>query len=158
MADEYARIMVPLDGSPAAEQILPHVESLAERLGSTVILLYASAPLEEEAALTGEADAGVVVDPRALVDEEQGAASEYLEHVAGRMASKGLAVERVQQVGDAAAVIVEQAHRTGTDLVAMTTHGRGGLGRLIFGSLAESVLRDLPCPLLLVRVSGEGAS
>ena len=48
--------------------------------------------------------------------------------------------------------LIEHVRGTGADLIAMTTHGRGGLGRLIFGSVADAVLRRAPCPILLVRV------
>ena len=75
--------------------------------------------------------------------------------LAGRLRRRGLAVTHEHHEGLAADVIVARARESRAALIAMTTHGRGGLGRLLFGSTADAVLRHAPCPVLLVRVSDE---
>jgi nucleotide-binding universal stress UspA family protein len=157
----YARILVPLDGSDLAERVLPYVEALAKQFGSTVILLLAT-DLPRVLLTTGAAPGGTplavpVINPKPIVEGERRAAAGYLDAVAERLRAGGLTVECEQPNGPAAETIVEGARRLGADLIAMTTHGRGGLGRLVYGSVADAVLRSAPCPVLLVRVS-EGAA
>src|SRR3981189_1119438 len=115
----YTRILVALDGSDLAEQILPHVEALAEKFNATVILLRATTPLEQAVAAELRIE-GVFVDPPPIIEEE------------GR---EGITVQCVQPEESPAEAILEHARRSNTDLIALTTHGRGGLGRLVFGSV-----------------------
>ena len=82
----------------------------------------------------------------------------YLEGVATRLRERGRTVELIQPEGDPAAVLLEQARTLNADLIALTTHGRSGLSRLFYGSVAEAVLREAPCPVLLVRTHEDGAS
>jgi nucleotide-binding universal stress UspA family protein len=156
----YERILVPLDGSALAEQVLPYVEPLAERFGSTIILLRAAPPpgtiIAGTAAGAGTV-AGPIVDPTPLVEAEQQEAATYLEQVANRLRGRGLAVQCEEPVSPAGEAIAEQARRLRADLIAMTTHGRGGLARLVLGSVADKVMRSAPCPVLLVRASEERA-
>ena len=156
----YTEILVGLDGSAFAEQVLRHVEALAEKFDAEVVLVRASTP--PEALITESAPGvlatGTAVDPVPLVEDEREEASRYLEGVAQRLRGRGLSVAYEQPEGPAATVIVERARHLQADLIAMTTHGRGGLGRLVFGSVADEVLRNAPCPVLLVRVSEATAS
>jgi nucleotide-binding universal stress UspA family protein len=148
----YARILVALDGSELAEQILPYVESLAERFSATVTLLRATMPVER--AVTAEVGiAAGFVDLTPIIEEERREAARYLEHVAECLRRGGITVQCVQPEGSPAEVILEHARRTNGELIALTTHGRGGLGRLVFGSVADEVLRKAPCPVLLVRTT-----
>jgi nucleotide-binding universal stress UspA family protein len=152
----YAQIVVALDGSPLAEQVLPYVEALATRFGSTVTLLRAiRAPgtiIAETTAPTTPV-AGPVVDPTPIVEAERQEAAHYLESLADRLREQGLTIKDEVSEGPAAQVIVQRAQALGADLIAMTTHGRGGLGRLVFGSVADAVLRSAACPILLVRLN-----
>ena len=152
----YGRILVALDGSEVAERILPHVEALAEKFGSTVTLLQATTPPETlVAASTAEPGAAAAVDPTPTIEAERHETQRYLEAVTDRLRRRGLAVESESPQAGAAEIIVERASELGADLIAMTTHGRGGLGRLVFGSVADAVLRSATCPVLLVRVRDE---
>jgi len=140
----YDRIAVALDGSPLAEQILPHVEALAERFGSTLVLVRAILPVQKVAALVEPSVAGVPLDPMLIeetIESEEHDARTYLEHVANALRQRGFSVQTEHPHGVAAEAIVEAARRAQADLIALTTHGRSGLGRLIFGSVAEEVLR-----------------
>jgi nucleotide-binding universal stress UspA family protein len=74
---------------------------------------------------------------------------------ARRPGDHGLVIDSEVREGRAAETLAWRAGRLAADLIAMTTHGRGGLGRPVFGSVADEVLRTAPCPILLVRVSDE---
>lgn len=151
----FARILVALDGSERAEQILPYVESLAEKFSATVLLLRATMPVEQVVA----ADLGlVVVEPTPIIEDERREAAQYLQRLAERLQRRGITVECAQPVGSPAKAILEHSLRSKSELIALTTHGRGGLGRLVFGSVADEVLRKALCPVLLVRVTVENKS
>src|SRR5262245_32338843 len=130
----YERILVGLDGSALAERVLPYIQALAERFGSRVILLQATLPPQVPIGTPGLApDAVMPLDLGEIAAEERQAARTYLDELAQRLRAAGLAVETVQPEGDPAAVILDHARAPGADLIAMTTHGRGGLGRLFYG-------------------------
>ena len=157
----YDRILVALDGSELAEQILPHVEALARQLGSTVILLRATTSV---ATVVAQTTAGAdpitpgLVDPTPMLEAERQEVGGYLARIAERLRGHGLTVQVEEPEGAAAEAILERCAALRVNLIAMTTHGRGGLGRLVFGSVADQVLRHASCPILLVRVSEEPAA
>jgi nucleotide-binding universal stress UspA family protein len=78
-------------------------------------------------------------------------AKRYLHDVERRLSKKGLRVRTRIALGPTASAILGAVQTSAADLVAMTTHGRSGLGRALFGSVAESVLRACPVPVLLIR-------
>lgn len=143
----YARILIPLDGSRVAESILPFASQIAGPLDSEVVLLLAVEPIPQSASL-----AAGIVDPEALLAREKDG-RRYLEGIAEGLAAKGVKVRSLVRKGHAAQTIVETAAEVGADLIAMTTHGRSGLGRLLFGSVAETVLRSAEIPVLLMRMT-----
>jgi nucleotide-binding universal stress UspA family protein len=134
------RILVPLDGSALAESALASAMDLARPSGATLLLVRAA----EAHVLPGVDRVEAQVD---VVRE----AETYLGRVADGLRRDGLRVEPSVWYGPAAAGIVEAARLRGADLIVMTTHGRSGLGRLILGSVAESVLRGTTTPILLLR-------
>jgi nucleotide-binding universal stress UspA family protein len=153
----YAHILVALDGSSEAEQVLPHVQELASRLGSRVTLLRATLAPEVLIAETAVGapsmpESAAFIDPAPVLEAEHAAAREYVEQVAGRLKAAELNVGVELPEGPAGKVIIERAAELGVDVIAMTTHGRSGLGRVVFGSVADTVLRHATCPILLVRV------
>jgi nucleotide-binding universal stress UspA family protein len=158
----YSRILVPLDGTAGAERVLPYVEPLAERFGAALTLLEATPTPADIAA--AEAAVGAVpispplIDPDQVAGAEEAAAADYLGRLADRLRGRGFVVERALAEGPPADAIVAHAERIGADLIAMATHGRGGLGRLIFGSVSDEVVRHAPCPVLLVRADDELAA
>jgi nucleotide-binding universal stress UspA family protein len=93
------------------------------------------------------------MDPTPILEAEQSAARDYLDGVVARLQQHGLQVDAEHPEGHAADVIVRRAGELGVSLILMTTHGRSGLGRVVFGSVADSVLRHAACPVLLVRVT-----
>lgn len=130
-----SRILVPLDGSLAAEQALPRAADLSRAAGAEIVLVRV-APAAE--------------DPEAHVRAVH-EATEYLDGVSERLAGQELRVDTSVPYGDAAEWIAEEARLREADLIAMSTHGRSGLGRWIYGSVAEAVLARAPVPVLLIR-------
>jgi len=156
----YEHLLVALDGSPHAERVLPHAEALAIAFGSTITLLRATISAETLLAETaGSAqtvgEVAPVIDPTPIMEIDHEAAVDYLEAIAVGLRQHHVQVTTEYPEGPAADEIVERARALGVSLILMTTHGRSGLGRLVFGSVADAVLRHAPCPVLLVHVTAE---
>jgi nucleotide-binding universal stress UspA family protein len=149
----YRHIVVALDGSAEAERVLPHVEALAHRFGSQISLIRAVTPLE--AGLMGEAmvrraNRGGASSETAR-QESQYNVFAYLTRIQARLQEEGLSAQIECPEGRHGKAIVERARDLGADLIAMTTHGHGGLKRAVLGSVADEVVRTAPCAVLLVR-------
>jgi nucleotide-binding universal stress UspA family protein len=147
----YKRALVPLDGSPLAEAIIPFLVDIAGPLDMSVVLLRVLEPIPP-----------VVVEGVRHALLETGAArarqaEEYLESTAATLRARGVEVSCQVRSGRPELEIVEAARDTSADLIAMSTHGRSGFGRLLFGSVAEQVLRHADVPVFMMRQS-EGAA
>jgi nucleotide-binding universal stress UspA family protein len=156
----YRRILVPLDGSPLAEAVLPHVEALAKRFGSTVELVRAYTPpasLYVARASTALPGTGPLLDSGPFVEAGEQEAEVYLEAVEERLRRQGIRAEHRRLDGPAGEAIVQESRRADVDLIAMSTHGRGGLERMVMGSVADHVLHHAACPILLVRATQASA-
>jgi len=145
------KILVPLDGSEVSEGILPVAERLAGPRDLTISLLRVIEPLPPPAV----AEMAVNVDELMAIERKE--AQEYLAKVAEPLSDKGVRVEWTVNAGRSAGTIAAFASEARVDLIAMATHGRSGLGRLLFGSVAEEVLRSAPVPVLLFRAPGPAA-
>lgn len=143
----YKRALVPLDGSPVAEAIIPFILDIAGPLDMEVDLLRVVEPL---APMVIEGSRHVEVED---IEARRTDAEEYLAPIAVELRNKGVKVESRVRRGNPAEEIVAAARETGADLVAMSTHGRGGLGRLVFGSVAQAVLRHVDVPVFLMRAT-----
>ena len=138
------KVLVPLDGSPLAEMVLPTViDLLRDSSDATLVLLRAV----EATTLPGidptEARVAVVVEAEAYLD---GVAARLRDEVRSRVTTS------VWYSG-AAEAIVDAARLRGVDMIVMSTHGRSGLRRVGLGSVAESVLRQAQTPILLVSAA-----
>lgn len=136
----FERVLVPLDGSPLAETILSQVRRILFWKDAEIVILRAVSipPLL----------AGNVASYTAQAEEE---AKAYVRGQELKLAEKGAKVRSLVRTGPAAGAILEVAESEKATLVAMTTHGRSGLSRWAFGSVAEKVLRASPIPLLMTR-------
>jgi len=146
----FTRLLIPLDGSKTAEQVLPWARVFAEGFKLPVELL---AVIDVETLLTS-ADKARHYDK--LVEQMSGDSRAYLERISGRFV--GARVTRSIEQGGAAELIVKKAEADKGTLIAMTTHGRSGLNRWLLGSEAEKVLRATTNPMLLVRADHEGVT
>jgi len=149
-APALRHVLVPLDGSPHAEEILKPALALGALTGADYTLLRVVEPVPVVGVdLPGYAAAGTDL---ASLDKLQGDARVYLNGVAARLRGQGLHVQtRVAVNAQAAGAILDEAGRRGQDLIALETHGRGGLARLLLGSVADKVLRGATTPVLVHR-------
>ncbi len=154
----YRRVLVPLDGSPLAEAALPHAVAVAGRFGAALTLMQVVTTLPMAAAVDAGAAAGAeaMMSVDALEASEE-AAQEYLGELSRRPEVEGIQIRRKVVRGRPAREIARAAQEEGVDLIVMSTHGRSGLGRLVFGSVADQVLRESGIPILLVRPRGSAS-
>jgi nucleotide-binding universal stress UspA family protein len=141
----YKRALVPLDGSMVAEAIVPFILEIAGPLDMEVALLRVVVPAPP---LVVEGSGHVIVED---VEKLRTDAEEYLHSVAASLRGRGVRVTVQVRFGEAVAEILAGAREVEADLIAMSTHGRGGLGRLLFGSVAEAVLRQAETPVFMMR-------
>ena len=136
----YKSILVPLDGSKLAENILTEVEELAVLLHARLNLIYVS----KAHVLPG-------VDPTDAQVRVVNKAKQYLENLKEQLLTKNIDIQIHTPYGNPAAKILEVSRRHDIDLIAMSTHGRSGIGRWLLGSIADKVVRHSDVPILLLR-------
>jgi nucleotide-binding universal stress UspA family protein len=153
--DETARpvasltdIVLPLDTSELAEAVLPIAQHVAKSLGLNVKLLTVLPTLAQ--LYLGTQPAAYPADIIARAEE---AVSEYLQGVSARLQQDGIHASWGILRGDAGDAIVDYARALPNNLIAMSTHGRSGLGRWLVGSVADKVVRSSGDPVLIVRPS-----
>jgi len=152
----YQKILVPLDGSKRAEGILPHAESLATSHGATVILLRVV-----QMVIVGDGYKNIQYEESMAASREALREAElYLDEQAGRLRKKGLKVEKITQMGPVVETILDIAEKKNVDLIAMASHGRTGISKVFYGSIAAGVIHRIDRPLLVIRSRKEnlGAS
>jgi len=142
----YERILIPLDGSPLAEQALPHAAALAEHFQAELILLKVMVPLASSLNLPP----GAVKKAEAATLE---LANEYLNRVAARVQERKILVKVVTVTGRPHEEIVRFAETEQLDVIVMCTRGHSGISRWLMGSVADRVARSVNVPVLLVRAS-----
>lgn len=149
----YKRILVPVDGSKVAEAALEHAVVLAKQFKAEVTLLRVTSVAMLTRQALGAADDGqaLITDIEPIVEQERKEARDYLRKVASKLSRRGVKAPAEQAEGAAAPTILEAARKLPADVIVMSTHGRSGLARAVFGSVAEEVVRHAPCPVLLVR-------
>ena len=143
----YSKILVPLDGSKTAENVLPFARCFARSSQIPVELMA----VMDMAQIARKASAGESLFLDTLMDDETRRYRNYLETIARNFPSGR--VQCTVEKGKAADVIIESSSGEKETLIAMATHGRSGLGRFLLGSVAEKVLRGASNPLLLVRAT-----
>ncbi len=148
----FQTIMVPLDGSQLAETAIPMAVTLSRVTGAEIILLRV---LEEMRPIyDAECREVIWVDP--ANPRLELLAPEILKPTVTRLAQRGLSVRAVIRLGDPRTEIIEEATRHPAPVIVMASHGRGGLTRVLLGSVATRVLQAAPCPVLIVRAWGAG--
>lgn len=140
----YKNILVPLDGSKLAEQILPHVKTIAKAAGGRAILVRA-VPVHSEFLLEAPAES------KKWVETAQARAASYLESVAKGLEKAGVKSKAEVLPGEPAEQILITAEKQNVDLIAMMSHGETGLSAFERGSVAEKVLKHSQRPVLMVR-------
>ena len=140
----YQRLLVPLDGSRLAEQVLPYVHVLGNHLKCPISIVRAfGLPYMLESA------DGATIDRVSTDLRHQ--AREYLNRVSMALRDGGGTVSATEYEGDPAPVIINEAEKVPDTLITISTHGRSGVTRWVLGSVAEKVLNATTNPLLMIR-------
>ncbi len=165
----YKKILIPLDGSKLAECALPHAEELAKSCNAAeLILVSVTERVQGYQAVDGSTEQFVLSGggfgsalqppPRRLVPEAFGKkekqAESYLDRIADKLESKGLKVHTEVLFWPPAEAIASYAKQNGADIIVMSSHGRSGVSRWAYGSVADKVLRTSCVPVLMVRAPG----
>ncbi|MFC1954207.1 universal stress protein [Chloroflexota bacterium] len=148
----YQHILVPLDGSELAECVLSHAKAVA--LGCSVVkvtLIRGVAPLH----LRGGLESHISPEERERVEKlATENATEYLEKIAAQLKSEGVAAGVEVVHGDVVHSLIEYADSNEVDLIIISTHGRTGISRWVWGSVTDKVLRSACVPVMMIRSPG----
>jgi nucleotide-binding universal stress UspA family protein len=160
----FKKILVMLDGSSLAEQVLPYAVAEAKRFSARLVLFQATPP-PASITLPGllgylgpgapayvlPTQIGPTHHAKEEAEREANETRGYLDNVADSLRQQGLAVDTEVAFGSAGHAVVAYAEDHDIDLIALATHGHSGLGRLVFGSVAEHVLRESNKPILVIK-------
>ncbi len=142
------KILLPTDFSGCANFALPYAAAIARAAKATIICINVVEPIVPAVGYTGLAEPMPIAD---MSEQLEDSAERELPQLVDCEDLHGLNVEEVIVHGDAAAEIVRVAEEREVDLIVISSHGRTGLGRMIFGSTAEAVVRHATCPVLVVK-------
>jgi nucleotide-binding universal stress UspA family protein len=154
----YKNILVPLDGSELAECVLPHVESIAKGCETqSVVFLRVVEPLPMPSGYDG-ATYFTKEDIKKATADARASAEKYLKDLVAKTNYNGVKIQPHLVVGierkNVAEEVAEYATKNGIDLIVMSTHGRSGISRWAWGSVADRILRSACVPVLMVRAPG----
>lgn len=141
----FSRIMVPLDGSPLAEAVLPYATLLAKACSAQIDLVS----VLDTGGLHAEPQHQATIDQ--VAERAQLEAETYLNDVTNRLEAQKLTVQSNVLLGRPAETLASYAESSGADLIAMSTHGRSGIGRWLIGSVTDRVLHLSSIPMLIIR-------
>lgn len=147
----YKTILVPLDGSELAETVLPHVEELARLFGSMVVLLSVLELPHLVGLPKGDLFDALPQMTPAEVNRELTEVRRYLDEKADQLKQKGVEARVLVEYGPVVVTIMRAARQEDAGLIAMASHGRGGMADVYYGSVAAGVLQRIDRPLLIVR-------
>ena len=149
----YQKILIPLDGSELAECSLEHAKTVVQACHmADVIILHVVVPFSVQTMpALGEADDDALSRIR---EQNQKDAEEYVLKVKDTLKKQGIATRAVTVVGNPADEILGYTEKNNVDLIVMSTHGRSGLSRFFFGSVADKVSRHSRVPVLLIAPEG----
>lgn len=154
----FDHVLVPLDGSDVAAKALDYAREIVKPGGRITLLTAIDLP---EYAVANYSPVTVIPDERTradMIDKLVPPARDYLSGVALPLENAGFTVAIETIIGEPAYEIVENARRLGVDAVVMSTHGRSGISRWLFGSVTSKVLGGASCPVFVVPVRKEKES
>jgi nucleotide-binding universal stress UspA family protein len=144
----YKRILVPLDGSSVAECVIPHVKAIAKSTDTEVELLGVAEPVD----IPTRGNIALSADDIKQIDSDtKKDLHNYLDTIRKQLVSSRIKVRSTVLSGKAADSLISYAENNDVDLIIMATHGRSGINRWFWGSVAEKVLRAVKIPVLLVK-------
>lgn len=147
----YKKIMVPLDGSELAECVLPHVETVAGGCNVPEVLLVR---IVEPLHLLRGAESRISPEERKRIETDSiNVARDYLNRIAERLKEKGLYARPEVIFGKADEKLIELANKD-IDLIVIASHGRSGVSKWVWGSVADRILRGTCAPVMMIRAPG----
>ena len=141
-------ILLPTDFSECGNYALSYAASLARTFKASIICLNVIEPIVPTVGYSGMTEPMPIAD---IAEQLEDSAERELPKLAECDECAGLNVEEMVAHGEAASEIVRVAKERAVDLIVIASHGRTGLGRILFGSTAEAVVRHAPCPVLVVK-------
>jgi nucleotide-binding universal stress UspA family protein len=150
----YQTLLVPLDGSPRAERILPHVWDLAMQFKSKVIFLMVVEPplqLVNPSLYENSIQADVIHEFLINYKRKKEEISAYLAGFQEVFHKKGIDTGIFVEQGNVVETIISVAQRENADLIAIASHGRSGLSRVFYGSVAAGIMQKIDRPILIIR-------
>jgi nucleotide-binding universal stress UspA family protein len=148
MSLQIRSILVPTDFSECGNYALAWAASVARTFGSSIICVHVIEPIVPTVGYSGMTEPLPIAD---ISEQLEDSAERELPKLAECEEFQGLGVEELIVHGEAASEIVRVAKERNVDLIVVSSHGRTGLGRILFGSTAEAVVRHAPCPVLVVK-------
>ena len=148
----YKHILVPLDGSELAECAIPHVESIA--CGCSAMTVTFIRVVEPYLGIYSDDISMTDIDSQQYVDSGINNTEKYLKQLVDRVKLDGVEIRTEVSVGIAYERIVEFANKNEVDLIIIATHGRSGISRWVWGSVADRILRSACVPVFMVRAPG----
>ncbi|HMU93676.1 MAG TPA: universal stress protein [Anaerolineales bacterium] len=141
----YKKILVPLDGSPLAEAVLPHAQALAKSEGAEIVLLSVPVTpsydyLERTPGLASQ-----------IIESAERETEAYLKAEVEKLTGEGMKVSGVMREGPIPEMILKVAEEVHADMIAMSTHGRSGIQRWLMGSVADRVVHHAHIPVMLIH-------
>jgi nucleotide-binding universal stress UspA family protein len=145
----YRKVLVLLDGSRLAESVLVQAKALVSGCHvPQMVLLDVIEPFKEQPYRKGD-------DWIARMQKEAAAfALNYLNSLVEKLRTEGVTAEAVVIEGDPSQMIMDYAQKNGVDLIIMSTHGRSGVSRWVFGSVADKIVHNSPIPVLIIPMAG----
>ncbi len=148
-------ILLPTDFSECGNYALSYAASLARKFGASIICVHVIEPMVPTVGYSGMTEPLPLAD---ITDQLEDSAERELPKIAECEECAGLEIEEVIAHGEAASEIARVAEERNVDLIVISSHGRTGLGRILFGSTAEAVVRHASCPVLVVKPAKERES
>jgi len=146
----FKHLLVTLDGTPRSEAVVQHALDVAAAMGAEVTLLRVIDTPNQDWGERGAVGKQATAPPKSMYVDQ---ASAYLARVAKRFEGRGVRTHTSVRSGHPAKQIVATAKEVDADGIAMATHSRRGLNKLMFGSVAEAVLHETQLPVLLIRAA-----
>jgi nucleotide-binding universal stress UspA family protein len=148
----YKRILVPLDGSALSESSLEHVKSIIGGNSATEVVLFRVVEPISSFDASALAQSGYLMGD--VQSRKKADAADYLTKLAAGLAKENINAKQVIAEGRAAEAIMDYIDKNQVDLIIMSSHGRTGISRWAFGSVADRILHQSGIPILLVTVAG----
>ena len=147
---EIRTILLPTDFSECGNYALTYATSLARKFAASILCVHVIEPIVPTVGYSGMTEPLPIAD---ITEQLEDSAERELPKLAECEECADLDVEEMIVHGDAASEIVRVAKERDVDLIVIASHGRTGIGRILFGSTAEAVVRHAPCPVLVVKPS-----